>query len=314
MATSCARSISPDDRPVVNWDDLRVFLAVARAERLSAAAIAVGQNATTVSRRLKRLEALLERRLFELTPSGHVLTEQGRHLLEQAERMEAAALGVERADAAGADLAGSIRISASEGFGSRIIAPRLCRFHARHPHVQVDLIASTGFLNPSRREADLAVMLARPKSGAVMTRRLTDYRLGLYGTASYLARSGAPLTLGDIGRHPLVGYVHDQIYAPELRYLEEIGPKLRPGLCSTSINAQAEIVASGAGLGILPCFLADQMPALARVLPDVVDITRSFWLVVPPDLRGIARIDRFVDWLDQEIAQARPMMLGRPDR
>ena len=297
----------------MNWDDLRVFLAVARAERLSAAAIAVGQNATTVSRRLKRLEALLERRLFELTPSGHVLTEHGVRLREQAERMEAAALGVERTGAAGAELAGSIRISASEGFGSRIVAPRLHRFHARHPQVQVDLIASSGFLNPSRREADLAVMLARPKSGALMTRKLTDYRLGLYGTARYLDRCGLLHGLADIGRHPLVGYVDDQIYAPELRYLEEVDPRLQPGLCSTSINAQAEIVASGAGLGILPCFIADQMPALVRVLPAVVDIARSFWLVVPPDLRGIARIDRFVDWLDQEIADARPMLLGQPD-
>ncbi len=295
----------------MNWDDLRVFLAVARAERLSAAAGIVGQDATTISRRLKRLESVLERRLFELTPTGHVLTEDGLRLLDQVERMEAGALGIERTGASGMALAGTIRISASEGFGSRIIAPRLHRFNAAHPGVRIDLMASSGFLNPSRREADLAVMLARPKTGALIARKLTDYRLGLYATRGYLDAAGAPRTVAEIARHPLVGYVHDQIYAPELRYLEDIDPRLRAGLCSTSINAQAEIVASGAGLGILPCFIAATMPSLVRILPDLVEIERSFWLVIPRDLRGIARIDRFVIWLNEEIDRARPLLHGR---
>lgn len=294
----------------MNWDDLRVFLAVARAERLSIASAVVGQDATTISRKLKRLESVLERRLFELTPTGHVLTEHGLRLLEQVERMEAGALGIERTGAIGAELTGTIRISASEGFGTRIIAPRLHRFNTAHPGVRIDLIASSGFLNPSRREADLAVMLARPKTGSLITRKLTDYELGLYATRDYLDTAGCPGTVAEIARHPLVGYVHDQIYAPELRYLEDVDPRLRAGLCSTSINAQAEIVASGGGLGILPCFLAHAMPSLVRVLPDIVAIERSFWLVIPRDLRGIARIDRFVAWLDTEIEQARPLLCG----
>jgi DNA-binding transcriptional LysR family regulator len=294
----------------MNWDDLRLFLAVARAERLSTAAAVIGLDATTISRRLKRLEHVLEQRLFEHTPSGHVLTDHGAKLLTQVERMEAAALGVDRAGISGHEVTGTIRLSASEGFGSRIIAPRLRGFTARYPRVEIDLVASSGFLNPSRREADLAVMLARPKAGQLITRKLTDYRLGLYATRDYLA-SAPPLTENaDLLRHTLIGYVPDQIYAPELRYLAEIDTRLDPDIRSTSINAQTEIVASGAGCGILPCFIADAVPGLVRVLPETISIQRSFWLVVPGDLRGIARIDRFVTWLIAEAEAARTTMLG----
>jgi DNA-binding transcriptional LysR family regulator len=295
----------------MNWDDLRLFIAVARAERLGAAAAIVGQDATTVSRRLKRLEQTLEQRLFEHTPSGHVLTDHGTRLLEQAERMEAAALGIERNSGdGGAEIAGAIRLSVSEGFGTRIIAPRLREFTAQHPRVQIDLIASSGVLNPSRREADLAVMLARPKAGPLVTRRLTDYRLGLYATLAYLDAASPLAEPAHLIRHILVGYVPDQIYAPELRYLAEIDARLEPGIRSTSIAAQAEIIASGAGCGILPCFMGDAVPGLVRILPEAIDIERTFWLVVPRDLRGIARIDRFVGWLAETTGSLREMLLG----
>ena len=294
----------------MNWDDLRLFLAVARAERLTAAAVIVGQDATTVSRRLKRLEQELQQRLFEHTPSGHILTEEGARLLEAAERMEAAALAVQRSGTGFGDVTGSIRVSVSEGFGTHVVAPRLADFVARHPRVQVDLIASSGFLNPSRREADLAVMLARPKAGSLLTRKLTDYRLGLYATRAYLNARPPLQRPSQLIDHVLVGYVADQIYAPELRYLAEVEPRLQPALRSSSINAQAAMVESGAGCGILPCFIADPSASLVRVLPEMIDIQRSFWLVVPRDLRGVARVDRFVDWLLDQARALQPILLG----
>ncbi|MDF7777289.1 LysR family transcriptional regulator [Sphingomonas sp. AOB5] len=295
----------------MNWDDLKLFLAVGRAGRLAIAAKAVGQDATTVSRRIRRLEQSLQARLFEHTPSGHVLTDQGATLFEAAERMEAAALGIQRevtSDAAG--LAGSIRISASEGFGSRIIAPHLGEFTRAHPQVQIDLIASSGVLNPSRREADIAVMLARPKAGPLISRKLTDYALGLYASPAYLERAPRLASPADLSAHALIGYVPDQIFAPELRYLSEIGSRLEATIRSSSINAQAEMIESGVGCGVLPCFIGDTMDGVVRVLPDIM-IERSFWLVVHRDLRGIARIDRFLAWLTQRIDQLRPLMSGR---
>ncbi|WP_375288392.1 LysR family transcriptional regulator [Sphingomonas sp.] len=299
----------------MDWDDLRAFLALARARRLEGAGRLLGQNATTVARRIKRLEAALQATLFEQTAAGHALTATGQRLLPRAEGMESLALEAQAGAGAADALSGSIRLSASEGFGSQVLAPALPRFVASYPRVQVELVASTGFLNPSRREADIAIMLARPKSGPLTVSRLTDYALGLYASPAYLTEAGTPARVPDLGRHRLVGYVPDLIYAPELQYLREIDADLSPAIQSSSINAQAQLVANGAGLGVLPCFIGDAMPGLVRVLAEAVDLRRSFWLVVHRDVRRLVRISRFVDWLHAEIAAARALMLGRlPDR
>lgn len=296
----------------MDWDDLRIFLAVARAQRLSRAAPMLGMDATTLSRRLRRLESALGRRLFEHAANGHLLTEDGQQLFDQAERMEAHALSIAGTASQESELAGTLRVSASEGFGTRIIAPRLHRFTGRFPNIRIDLIASSGFLSPSRREVDVAVMLARPRTGALVARKLTDYALGLYATPGYLETAPRLDRVEDLQRHSITGYVTDQIYAPELRYLAEIDRRLVPHVRSTSINAQAEIIASGQACGILPCFLGDAMPGLRRVLRESIEIQRSFWLVVPHELRGLPRIDRFLAWLTEEMHDMAPVMHGAP--
>jgi DNA-binding transcriptional LysR family regulator len=178
-------------QPTMNWDDLRVFLALARSGTLAGAARSVGQDATTVSRRIARLELALGLTLFEHGTAGQTLTEGGHRLLAQAEAMEAGARAVQQQAEAGAGLGGTIRVSVSEGFGTGFVAPRLAGFAERHPGIAVDLIASTGFLNPSRREADVAIMLARPKGGPLIAAKLTDYRLGVYAADAYLAAHGS---------------------------------------------------------------------------------------------------------------------------
>jgi DNA-binding transcriptional LysR family regulator len=294
----------------MNWDDMRVFLALARTGKLASAARTTAQNATTIARRMHRLETALSLTLFEHGSAGHSLTESGHRLLAHAEAMEAGARAVQQEADAGAGLAGTIRVSASEGFGNWFVAQRLAGFAATHPGIGIDLIASTGFLNPSRREADIAIMLARPKGGPLIAAKLTDYRLGVYASGAYLAAAGGVATIDELTRRRLIGYVPDLIYAPELRYLAEIDDRLEPALRSSSINAQSRLIASGAGCGLLPCFLADQIPGLVRLLADQVSIARTFWLVVHRDMRHVARIRAFIDWIRDEIAGARPLLLG----
>lgn len=291
----------------MNWDDLRIFLAVARAGRLEPAGHAAGVDSSTVSRRVARLEAELGVTLFEHGRNGHQLTSAGLQLLGHAEDAERAALAA-RERLTGSE--GRIRVSVSEGFGTFVIARRLSEFHARHPGIAVELVASAGFLSPSRREADLAVMLARPTQGPLIARRLTDYGLGLYATPAYLAASGAPGDVAALSGHALVGYVPDLIYADELRYLQEIAPGLEAKLCSSSIGAQASMVRSGAGIGVLPHFIARQMPDLLPVLAPQVDIRRTFWLVVHRDARQLARVDAFIRWL-VELAESEPLVAGQ---
>jgi DNA-binding transcriptional LysR family regulator len=295
----------------MNWDDMRVFLALARAGTLAAAARQVEQDATTVARRIQRLETALATVLFEHGAAGQSLTESGHRLLAHAEAMEAGARAVRQQAEEGAGLGGTIRISVSEGFGTGFMAPRLARFAESHPGVALDLIASTGFLNPSRREADIAIMLAQPRGGPLIAAKLTDYRLGVYASERYLAATGPVEGVEGLIRRRLVGYVPDLIYAPELRYLAEVDERLEPAIRSSSITAQARLIASGAGCGILPCFLGDATPGLVRLLADVVAIERSFWLVVHRDMRRVARIEAFIAWLREEVSNAQSTLLGR---
>jgi DNA-binding transcriptional LysR family regulator len=294
----------------MNWDDMRVFLALARTGTLAAAARQVEQDATTVARRVQRLETALAATLFEHGAAGQSLTESGHRLLAHAEAMEAGARAVRQQAEEGAGLGGSIRISVSEGFGTGFMAPRLADFAGAHPGVALDLIASTGFLNPSRREADIAIMLARPKGGPLIAAKLTDYRLGVYVADAYLAATGAIGSVEALTRRRLVGYVPDLIYAPELRYLAEVDERLEPAIRSSSITAQARLIASGAGCGILPCFLGDATPGLTRILAQEVKIMRSFWLVVHRDMRRVARIEAFIGWLRDQVSSGQAQLLG----
>jgi DNA-binding transcriptional LysR family regulator len=294
----------------VNWDDMRIFLALAASGSSAAAAKTVGNDATTVSRRLQRLERALGTSLFEHGRAGLMLTDAGHRLLAHAEAMEVEARAIQQEASEGAALSGTIRLSVSEGFGTHFVASRLAGFAAAHPGIAVDLIASTGFLNPSRREADVAVMLARPRGGPLIAAKLTDYRLGVYAARDHLRVTGAIDSVEALRAHRLIGYVPDLIYAPELRYLAEVDGQLEPSLRSSSINAQASLIASGAGCGILPCFIGDALPVLVRVARDVADIKRSFWLVVHRDMRRLARIEAFIGWLRGEVATAQPLLLG----
>ena len=293
----------------MNWDDLRHFLAVARSGQLQQAAERLGVDPTTVGRRLKRLEAALGQTLFEQTKDGHALTEAGERLAERAEAMARQAEEIGASPGEPGLLGGSVRVTVSEGFGSWFVARHLPAFAAAHPRLTVDLVASSGFLNPSRREADVAILLDRPRKGPLFTRKLTDYRLRLYAAKGWLAAHGPVASRADLRRHPLIGYVPDLLYAPELRYLAEIAPGLEPRLRSTSINAQLHLVAAGAGIAVLPCFMGDADPSLARLL-DEVAVTRSFWLVTHADTRRSARVGAFVDWLVAVVAANQAQLLG----
>ncbi|KTT73713.1 LysR family transcriptional regulator [Sphingomonas endophytica] len=300
--------MQPGRHNTLPWNDLQDFLAVARAGQIARAAALIGVDATTIGRRLRRLEARLGHTLFEQTREGQVLTEAGEALLAQVEQMQNAAERIVESRHGPETLAGLLRVSVSEGFGTWLIAEHLHDFAAAHPALTIDLAASSGFLSPSRREADVAVLLARPRHGPVVAGKLSDYRLHLYAARARVERLGMPTrhALGTV--HPLIGYIPDLLYAPELRYLDEIGPLPPPTLRSSSINAQARLVASGAGVGVLPHFIGAADPALVRVLPEVT-ITRSFWLVTHRDTRQLRRVRAFCDWLGDLVARFRPQLL-----
>lgn len=288
-----------------DWNDLRIFLAIARGGQIARAARALSLDPTTIGRRLRKLEGDLGQRLFEQTRDGQSLTQAGERLLAQVEAMQAAAEAI-REPGGTSGLSGTLRISVSEGFGTGYLSPRIADFAARHPGLTIDLAANSGFLSPSKRETDIAILLARPRAGQVVASRLTDYTLGFYASADYLTAEGQPRDLAAVGACTLVGYVPDLLYAPELRYLDGLGEALTARIRSTSINAQAQAIRAGAGIGILPRFIGDADPQLRRIVADVA-IRRSFWLVTHRDNQRLSRIEAFKRWIAERVEADRTL-------
>lgn len=274
-----------------NWNDLRAFLAVARTGRLSAAAARLDTDHTTVGRRLAALEARLGARLFDRTPGGHVPTPQGERLLPTAEAMESLAIRAagELGDA-DRSLTGVVRIGAPEGFGSYVVAPLMTGLADRHPELEIQLVATPGLVNITKREADIAVTLSAPRAGRLAARRLTDYRLGLYASPDYLEARPSIRRRADMNGHRFVGYIDDLLHAPELDYMDAPDVEVVVRLQSSNLIAQLQACLAGAGLCVLPHFIAARTPGLVQVLPEAVRLERSLWLVVHADLRRLARI------------------------
>lgn len=281
----------------MQWDDLRFFLAVERTGTLSAAATRLGVDATTVGRRVDRLSHSLNAALFEVGPQGHRLTNAGEKLLHHAEEVERSILAAS-GDLTGESsrLAGTVRVSLPEGFASGLVAPALPTFHAAHPGIALDLASTHGFLNPSKREADIAIMLNRPASGSLIASKIGDYQLGLFASHDYIARHGMVADRADLRTRTLIGYIPDLIYWDALRYLEEIDPALSATITSSNIAVQHAMTRAGVGLCVLHRFMAQDDPMLVPILPNIV-ITRTYWMVVHADLRRVARVAAVMEWL-----------------
>lgn len=291
-----------------NWDDLRVFLAVARHHSYQSAADALGLDPTTVARRIDRLETTLKCTLLARGPGGQTLTATGKRLLESASRVEMANEAVVEAVGTTAN-AGRVRLSTSEGFGGTILSPAVPTLTAARPAVEIEIVANPGFLSPAIREVDIAITLGTPQDKRLVVERLTDYRLGLYASAGYLAANGTPKRAQDLTGHCLVGYIDDLVYANELRYLDEIHPELKPSVSSSSIHAQMEIVRAGGGIAVLPCFMAATADVeLTRVLPKT-GITRTFWISARRDVQQTQRVRRVRDWVRETVREKQPLLM-----
>lgn len=292
-----------------NWNDLRSFLAVARTGKLTAAARRLGADHATVSRRLAALEDSMRVRLFERHPTGYTLTAQGERLLPLAESMESVALTAQN-ELGNADLSvsGAVRIGSPDGFGSLFLAPRIGALCRQHPELEVQLIATPRIFSLSKREADIAIGLTRPQEGRLLARKLTDYRLRLYGARGYLEDQPEICGPADLARHRFVGYIDELLFSPELDYMNAVGG-IEPQLKSTNLIAQLRATQSGLGLCILPCFIADGEADLLPVLPEEVALTRSFWLIIHEDMRRLARITAAADFITAAVQEARSQFM-----
>jgi DNA-binding transcriptional LysR family regulator len=277
---------------MMNWDDLRIFLVVARRKKLASAAADLKLDITTISRRIKRLEDSVGQTLFERLRTGHVLTSHGNSLFTYAEQIETGfeAIGRPKYSTPNSP-SGTVRISVAEGFGAELLAPVLGQFKTRFPDIEIDLVSGSGFLSLSKREADVAIGLARSKSKHIVSELLRTYQLHLYAHQNYFKTHPTIEALSVLNHHTLIDYVDDLIYSDKLRYFEEHLSGFRPTIRSTSIIAQKNLVANGAGLAILPDFLAQT--DFKKVLPDQIQLKRQFWFSYHQSVAPLGKIKAF---------------------
>ena len=295
----------------MDWDNLRFFLELSRAGRLTTAARRLGVDHTTVSRRLQALEKSLGVALFLRDTSGYTLTEAGRSLLPQVELMEGASVRIEQAlPSPGDSLSGQVRIGATEGYGTMLVAGQLSELSHRHPHLHLDLLALPRAVRLSRHEADIVITLERPERGPFINTKLTDYVLRLYAGKDYLQQHGPINSRSDLEKHRFVSYVDDLVFSKDLLLLDEIAGSGAVGVRSTSVLAQQEAIAAGAGLGILPAFTADQDSRLSLIMPAQIRFIRTFWMLMPIELKDIARMRVTWDFLREQAERERGRLMG----
>ena len=280
----------------MDWDDLRVFLAVARTESLSGAGKTLKLDPATVGRRIARLESAIEARLFVKSPQGYTLTDQGTGLLSHAERAETAMLGAREALSGPEGLTGQIRIGAPDGCANYLLPQVLAAICDENPGLEVQIVALPRVFNLSKREADLAIAVSRPEAGRLTVQKLTDYQLHLAASRDYLASHPDITQPVQLSSHRLIGYIPDMIFDKELDYLTHIGAGVPP-LASNSVSVQLNWLRHGAGVGVVHDFALPFAPELIKVLPDTVHLTRAFWLIRHADDAQTNRLNRFASRL-----------------
>jgi len=283
----------------MDWDDLRLFLAVARAESLSGAGKGLKLDPATVGRRIAKLEEALAARLFAKSPQGYLLTVEGERLLAHAIRAEQAMAGAfEELRGVPGALSGQIRIGAPDGCANYLLPQVLAAICDANPGLEVQIVALPRVFNLSKREADLAIAVSRPEAGRLTVQKLTDYQLHLAASRDYLARVGAITRPEDMRNHRMVGYIPDMIFDKELDYLAEIGAG-PVALASNSISVQLNWLRHGAGVGVVHDFAMPSAPELVKLIPEQIHLTRAFWLIRHADDGRVERLNRFADLLAQ---------------
>ncbi|WOH39345.1 LysR family transcriptional regulator [Thalassotalea fonticola] len=292
----------------MNWDDIKIFLQVARTGKLALAARNLKVDSSTVSRRLHYLEKSLEVSLFERGAQGHLLTVEGQQLMQTAKRMEqnlqssvASLQGINKGDS------GNVRLGTTEAFGSFFLATKMREFARLAPKINVDILTFSRQVNLTRYEADIAINVGKPDKTSMVVTKLCDYRLKLYASNIYLRNN--PITKkSDLNQQSWIAYVEHLDFSDQLSHVKDLAPDVTPTLKSSSVISQYLAVKSGLGIAVLPCFMADLDPELKPLLDDEIDIVRQFYLMAQADRKRIARVEMLWNFI-KKTAKANQLLL-----
>lgn len=293
---------------VLPWDELRLVLAIGRAGTLAGAARALALNHSTVFRRLGALEAKIGVRLFERFRDGYSPTPAGEEVIAVAARVDVEVTAVERR-LVGQDLrpSGLIRATTTDTL-IEMVTPMLAAFRARHPEITLELAASNVLFNLSRRDADVAIRPSQDPPDMLVGRRVATVSFAIYAAPAYLKRKPARLALDG---HDWIAPDDSLAHIPPARWLDAAVPAARIVFRANTLVALLHAACAGLGLALLPCYMGDGERRLRRIGAPVKALDSGLWLLTHPDLRRVARIRAFLDFMAPALAQRARLLAGK---
>jgi DNA-binding transcriptional LysR family regulator len=275
----------------MEWSDVRIFLAVARAATLGGAGRALNLSHPTIGRRLRALEEATGQTLFQRTADGFVLTDEGTAVLSLAEQMEETALAMERRLAGEAQtLEGVLRISSADWFGAYVLPPIIADFSKSYPDVLIEILTGQRLFNLAHREADLVFRIVPFDEPDVIQRRLLTMTYGVYVSIEL----PDPVIGGGNG-FKLITMDASLGSFPDTNWLKERFPHAQTGLRSNNRHVQAQMCARGVGIAVLPRPVGDALSSLRRVPMDEAPPEREIWMGYHRDMKRLGRLRAFVD-------------------
>ena len=292
----------------LSWDEFRLVKAIADTRTLAGAAEALGLNHSTVFRRLNAVEDQLGSRLFERSRTGYALTAAGEEMLELADHMAERIVAFER-KVAGRDVkpSGELRVTTADTIFAALLAPILVGFREQCPDIRVEAIVENRDLNLSRRDADVALRAAREPPETLVGRRIASIGWAAFAPRALAAADG---TFPDVAAVPWIGYGEPLAQIAPARWLARTVPAERIALSVNTVAAALAAAEAGLGYAVLPCFIGNSSPLLARIAPADPAGTSGLWLLTHPDLRHSARVRAFLDYAGRELAKQRRLIEG----
>lgn len=298
---------------MLNWDDVRFFLALARAGNTVAAGKALRVNASTVARRVQGLEETLSVRLFDRDGVRYRLTDTAHQLLSEAEQVEAAVHGLERrAVLSEQRAAGTLRLTCTEGTAIFMLRPVLRRFSERYPDITVNVLVSDQFVDIARGEADVALRIGRTQDENLVGRKLAELRWGLYASPRYLEQHGTPAGPEALDRHRVIGYDGQLRDIMAARWLRQHAPDRAFTTACDTLTGIIMVANAGTGIALLPMQLGEKESGLCRIDAPVKGIITPMWVLMHRDMRLVPRIRAFVDFMVTEMRDHGEELLGHP--
>jgi DNA-binding transcriptional LysR family regulator len=295
----------------MHWDNLRYFLAVARSGSLSRAGRSLAVDPATVSRRIRQLERELGTKLFLRQAAGYVLTAAGERLLTRAGELETEILACQAVLATEEMAAGSVVVTTTEALAGSFVLRHLSAFGAAHPRVSVELVRTEQTLNLSRREADIALRLARPHQLDLRARRIARLDFGLYASPAWIKRHGPLGEPGDLRSCNLIDWGDARPDFPATRWFAKALDAGRIVFRANSPGDRLSAARDGLGVALGPCLMGEEDAGLVRLLPDLELAGPEVWLLVHRELADLARVRAVLDFLAQRARSDSARFAGR---